>query len=73
MTDPPIRLDGRCANCGGERVPPRRGTYHREQAAADPFCSSECCREWHGLTLSGSYQGGGKRIGYTAEWKAETR
>lgn len=43
--DLPLRRDGRCAYCGGERKLPK--ARHRAEAALDPFCSTECCRAWH--------------------------
>lgn len=51
--DPPIREDGRCAlaSCGRKRKPykpPIAGML----VAPDPFCSTECCREWHHAPLS---------------------
>lgn len=52
--DPPVRADGRCARpgCGKPRKMPKaqKGidplAYER-----DPFCSTECCRRYHGAAL----------------------
>ena len=49
--DPPVRDDGRCAVCGGERTIPKRKP-HREAALRDPFCSNDCARAWHGFPLA---------------------
>lgn len=46
--DPPVRLDGRCVHCGGPRTV-RQNRYSGLAAALDPFCSSACCRAWHGV------------------------
>lgn len=44
--DPPVRADGLCAWCDGERKLPKRRDC-RLQAMVDPFCSSLCCQLWH--------------------------
>jgi hypothetical protein len=51
--DPPVRADGRCAVCGGERTPPAK--QHKTatlEAERDPFCSATCAREFHGAPIS---------------------
>lgn len=64
--DPPIPADGGCAQCGGTRELPKRGRYHNAAADADPFCSTECCRAWHGVeSPSPEYRG---RRGYLHEY-----
>lgn len=42
--DPPIRVDGLCAQDGKERpeIAVEKG---------DPFCSQLCCRNWHGIVF----------------------
>lgn len=50
--DPPVRPDGKCAVCPKPRHPERSSRYARGHAEADSFCSSECCRKWHGCELS---------------------
>lgn len=69
--DPPVRADGKCVVCGGERVPPkgRRDNARHDKrivarkpavdvaamVAGDPFCSTDCCKKYHGVvTNSGS-------------------
>jgi len=62
--DPEVRADGRCAECIG----PRRASARKhklskldkshfrdlaEHIALDPFCSTECCRAWHGFVHVG--------------------
>jgi hypothetical protein len=48
--DPKRRADGRCAQCGEPiKVAAKMREPHRSEARRDPFCSSECCRLWHGL------------------------
>jgi hypothetical protein len=58
--DPPVRKDGRCAvpSCKQKRtrLHPKtakrkpEGRYAtRDDYARDPFCSSVCCRAYHGV------------------------
>lgn len=51
--DPKIRRDGRCANrkCRREVVIKMREGVN-PALYADPFCSSECARAWHGVALA---------------------
>lgn len=49
--DPPVRADGKCAVCGKKRKPERSVTYAKNQAERDPFCSTECCRVYHGTEI----------------------
>lgn len=49
--DPPIRKDGLCVVCWKPRKPERSAKYGQGEADLDPFCSSPCCRVWHGTTL----------------------
>lgn len=59
-TDPRVRKNGRCAQCGGDRTPAKglsgqTGTFAQifaDAVKADPFCSTRCCREWHDLPLT---------------------
>lgn len=46
--DPPVRRDGRCAECREPRNP-RANRYSGLAAQLDPFCSTGCCKAWHGL------------------------
>jgi hypothetical protein len=50
MSDPSVRKDGTCAQCGKPRTMPK--THHRDIAASvyanDPWCSAICCRAFHG-------------------------
>lgn len=53
LTDPPVRKDGKCARdgCGRLRkVTKQVRKYAGDQIDFDPFCSTECCRKFHGLT-----------------------
>ena len=45
--DPPVRRDGRCAECGKPRYPGRSRKYGKGAADLDPFCSTNCARKWH--------------------------
>jgi hypothetical protein len=58
LHDPPVPEDGSCALCGGPRRTPATYTGKpyatAEQYASEPFCSTECCREWHGVLLPAS-------------------
>lgn len=49
--DPPVRADGRCAQCKRPRTLPKRPQKGVDPASyeRDPFCSSTCARLWHGL------------------------
>lgn len=53
ISDPPVRGDGRCARpgCRKLRRPERSKSYGGVAGELDPFCSSECCREWYGIPL----------------------
>ena len=46
LHDPPVRRDGRCAQCGGERkmLDDPKGIYRVDQ---DPFCSTQCCKDYY--------------------------
>jgi hypothetical protein len=51
--DPPVRRDGRCAQCKGERATPKGRAYARTgEIERDPFCSTQCCKAYHGVKLS---------------------
>lgn len=53
--DPPQRLDGRCAVCEKTRKPPKQtgtNSLARKEWTLDPYCSTECCRADHGVTLN---------------------
>lgn len=54
--DPPVPGDGSCVVCGKQRKPERSRRYAKDAAERDPFCSSPCCRIYHGceLAVSGS-------------------
>ena len=50
--DPKVRKDGRCARCRNPIVVAKHAMrYAGLQLLFDPFCSTVCCREWHGATL----------------------
>jgi hypothetical protein len=51
--DPPVREDGRCANCGKVRRPPTGKYATKAEFETDPFCSTECARAWHGTESAG--------------------
>lgn len=44
-SDPPVREDGKCVTCGGDRK------IGRAEAETDPFCSIACCRAYYGCSL----------------------
>jgi hypothetical protein len=48
--DPPVKADGTCYVCGKPRRVPK-GAWARAAAELDSFCSTECCRQWHGVSL----------------------
>ena len=52
MSDPtpPIREDGLCVQCEGERKMPA-SRLHRASARLDPFCSATCARAFYGVSL----------------------
>lgn len=56
--DPRVRKDGTCVVCKKERkmaVNALNGTMNKLKGVSmkeyvdDPFCSTECCKEWHGV------------------------
>ena len=50
--DPLARPDGRCVVCLKPRkVSAQARKYAGAQLDLDPFCSSRCCRRWHGTEL----------------------
>lgn len=52
ITDPPRRADGLCARDGcDEPVPTGRKSRAdvRASLASEPFCSTDCCKLYHGL------------------------
>ena len=51
LPDPPCPKGGRCVVCGKPRKPQRSRKYAGGRAESDPFCSTVCCREWHGTQL----------------------
>jgi hypothetical protein len=61
--DPAVRKDGKCALAGCSKKRPitqadaklqrRLRVYAGGQADADPFCSSRCCRRFHGTEVDG--------------------
>lgn len=48
--DPPVRKDKKCVVCRGDRDPSRSRKYGQDVAADDPFCSTACCKAWHGTS-----------------------
>ena len=63
MKDPRVRKDGRCARKGCTKMRPivtATGKKRKEliryagafQLERDPFCSSRCCRAFHGTSLA---------------------
>lgn len=50
--NPPVREDGKCAVCEGERHPEHSRRYAPLQAEADPFCSAVCARTFHGVEIA---------------------
>lgn len=58
--DPPVRADGRCAECGKARVIPKTTYASREQYESDPFCSSKCCRRYHNVEPHRDLKPGGR-------------
>lgn len=46
-SDPPVRPDGKCWICKGDRKV--EGAY-KTDAELDPFCSTDCCRDYHGVS-----------------------
>ena len=72
--DPPVRADGKCAQCGGSRqhkrvksgpadakggIPLPKSVWLRH-LETEPFCSRSCCETWHG---TGAYRKDCKRCG----------
>lgn len=66
--DPPVPADGLCVVCGGERKQPKKRLY-ADAAAGDPFCSSVCCRLWHGVVFVSPATSDARRGGRPSEGK----
>lgn len=49
--DPSLRADGRCLVCGGPRRMDKLKPLYRQHMESDPFCSTQCAREWWGTSL----------------------
>lgn len=49
MKDPSVRMDGKCRQCKGSRTIPNSLLVDQSFYERDPFCSSQCCRLWHGI------------------------
>ena len=65
--DPPVRDDGCCIVCEKPRTITKQvRRYAGVQIDSDPFCSSRCCREWHGTALPGVHHEGRERAGQQA-------
>lgn len=52
--DPPRRADGRCARYPAckkrlAEITPRHWRYGGAALLEEPFCSTECCKIWHGV------------------------
>lgn len=58
----------RCKNCNGRRVPPKNlKPLYRTAWEQDTFCSSACCKSFHGVVSPGSApRMGGGAVGYEA-------
>ena len=52
--DPSVRDDGRCVVCLGPRKA-KLGNY--SDPTEDPFCSTGCCRTYHGVELPATNPG----------------
>jgi hypothetical protein len=54
--DPRRRKNGTCAHRGCKRHLPEITSRHRRYAGdallLDPFCSTECCKEYHGVVIT---------------------
>jgi len=48
IPDPKVRKDGLCAQCKGPRTHAVWNKYSHDAAILDPFCSTNCCRVYHG-------------------------
>lgn len=49
--DPPVRRDGRCAQCSKPRkMPQSQGGVDPSVYALDPFCARTCAERWHAVT-----------------------
>jgi hypothetical protein len=54
--DPLPRRDGRCVVCRKKRHPPAKN-YAANEYITDPFCSTQCCRLYHGTPIPKSSPG----------------
>lgn len=48
--DPPVRSDGKCSYCGGNKPEPPdpKGIYRVD---LDPFCSTKCCKDYYRVSF----------------------
>lgn len=54
IVDPPVRDDKKCAVCGKSRnVTKKKRRYAGAAIDLDPFCSTKCCRAYHGAPSLG--------------------
>ena len=69
MSDPtpPIREDGLCVQCGGERKMPD-SKLHRRVAALDPFCSAPCARAFYGVEVKSDGPGYRHRVPQSSQY-----
>jgi hypothetical protein len=51
VVEPLPRSDGRCLVCPNQRRLEGLRPLYALAMRDDPFCSSECCREWYGVPL----------------------
>lgn len=57
MKDPRVRKDGKCVTCKKPKPVLKRSLrkYAGNQYDRDPFCSSRCCRRFHGCELANDH------------------
>lgn len=74
-SDPPVRADGKCAVCKKRRKETERRTDLTgwlDILAADPFCSTTCCKRFHKCEVTDDGRARGIRQGRrpTPRWVA---
>jgi hypothetical protein len=51
VPEPQVRSDGRCLVCPRQRRLEGLRPLYALAMRDDPFCLSECCRDWYGVPL----------------------
>ena len=74
--DPERREDGRCARHGCkkplQKQTARHPRYAGDEILSEPFCSTECCKTYHGVKWQAA-RDWERGQGYMEEWDKKNR